>query len=112
VPRRLTQPSTPSTYPIPCPGFQVTRRGGRLTIASLEDADPAATAGDIEQKQAADGTAEGSLWKDDPFELGPYLRQIAVVATLGSPPEMALLAELRTLIGQLPADPLSGSVLI
>jgi hypothetical protein len=33
--------------------------------------------------------------------------EIAVVSALGGASEMALLAELRTLIGQLPADPLS-----
>src|SRR5438309_432411 len=36
--------------------------------------------------------------------------KIAVVAALGGASEMALLAELRTLIGQLPADPLGDLV--
>src|SRR5437868_3898763 len=36
--------------------------------------------------------------------------KIAVVSALGGAPEMALLAELRTLIGQLPADPLGDIV--
>jgi len=36
--------------------------------------------------------------------------QIAVVAALGGAPEMALLAELGALIGQLPADPLGDVV--
>ena len=38
--------------------------------------------------------------------------KIAVVSALGGASEMALLAELRTLIGQLPADPLSDIVFV